>query len=272
MVLPALIAIVLGLTGQMTGLDTTDESSTFADAGITTANSIASIFSFLAGIVVTGLVTPVVTRAVIGDRLTAGQAWQQAKGRLLRLLGLALLEGLVFVCVVGVPVLLVVLFGVAVSDSDAGLVLAVLLGLFVVLLALCAALAIHVRWFQLAAPVVVVERRGVFEALRRSGRLSRGQFWRILGVFLLAFLATVIVNQVIAVPFALLGAGLAFGLQSGGGTVGLLLSSNVASCSRARSSVRSPGAIAVLQYVDQRFRKEGFDIELVNHVQSRRQP
>ena len=66
---------------------------------------------------------------------------------------------------VGVPVLLVILFGVAVSDSAAGLVLAVLLGLFVVLLALCAALAIHVRWFQLAAPVVVVERRGVFEAL-----------------------------------------------------------------------------------------------------------
>ena len=60
MVLPALVAIGLGLTGQMTGLDTTADSSPFADAGITTANSIASIFSFLAGIVVTGLVIPVV--------------------------------------------------------------------------------------------------------------------------------------------------------------------------------------------------------------------
>jgi len=271
MALPALIAIVLGITGQMAGLDTSGDSSPFADAGITTANSIASIFSFLAGIVVTGLVTPVVTRAVIGDRLTAGQAWQQAKGRLLRLLGLALLEGLLFVAVVGVPVLLVILFAVAFSDSAAGLVLAVLLGLFVVLLALCAALAIHVRWFQLAAPIVVVERRGVFEALGRSGRLAQRQFWRILGVFLLAFLATVIVNQVIAVPFALLGAGLAFGLDNGGGTVGLLLSSNVASVLSGAIIGPFAGAIAVLQYVDQRFRKEGFDIELVNHVQSRRQ-
>jgi hypothetical protein len=271
MVLPAMIAIVLGVTGQMAGVDTTGDSSPFADAGVTTANSIASIFGFLAGIVVTGLVTPVVTRAVIGDRLTAGQAWQQAKGRLVRLLGLALLEGALFVVVVGVPVLLVVLFGVAVSDNGTAVVLTVLVGLVVVLLALCAALAIHVRWFQLAAPVVVVERRGVFEALRRSGRLARGQFWRILGVFLLAFLATVIVNQVIAVPFALLGAALAFGLQSGAGTVGLLLSSNVASVLSGAIVGPFAGAIAVLQYVDQRFRKEGFDIELVNHVQSRRQ-
>ena len=80
-----------------------------------------------------------------------------------------------------------------------------------------------------------------------------------------------IVNQVIAVPFALLGAALAFGLQSGAGTVGLLLSSNVASVLSGAIVGPFAGAIAVLQYVDQRFRKEGFDIELVNHVQSRRQ-
>ena len=80
-----------------------------------------------------------------------------------------------------------------------------------------------------------------------------------------------IVNQVISVPFALLGAALAFGLHSGGGTVGLLLASNVASVLSGAIIGPFAGAIAVLQYVDQRFRKEGFDIELVNHVQSRRQ-
>ena len=78
-------------------------------------------------------------------------------------------------------------------------------------------------------------------------------------------------SKLYRVPFALLGAGLAFGLDNGGGTVGLLLSSNVASVLSGAIIGPFAGAIAVLQYVDQRFRKEGFDIELVNHVQSRRQ-
>ena len=212
MVVPALVAIVLGRHrpadpgSTPTGDRRPRRSPTPA---ITTGQprSRRSSASWPA-IVVTGLVMPVVTRAVLGRTAHRGRGLAAGQGRLLRLLGLALLDGLVCAAVVGVPVLLVVLLGVGRLDSTAGLVLVVLLGLLVVLLALCAALAIHVRWFLLAAPTLVLERRGVFASLRRGSRLSRGQFWRLLGIFLLAFLATVIVSQVIAVPFALLGAGL----------------------------------------------------------------
>lgn len=272
MLLPVLVTIVLGLTGQVAGFNGTDSTSPFQNAAVTVANLISGLFGFLAGIVVTGLIVPVVTRATIGEKITAGAAWQQAKGRLVRLLLLSLLEGLVAVVVLGVPITLAVLFGFAVGrDSGGGLVVAILLGIAIAIAAVCAMLAIHIKWFQLAAPVVVVERRGVFAALSRSGRLVKGQFWRILGIYLLTLLATTILNQFIGVPFAIVGAGLALGFPGAAGTVGLLLSSNIASVISGAIIGPFAGAVAVLQYLDQRFRKEGFDIELINHVQSRRQ-
>jgi hypothetical protein len=273
MLLPVLITVALGLTGQLGGFDRTGSTSPFGSAAVTVANLIAGLFGFLASIVVTGLIVPVVTRATIGQKLTAGAAWQQARGRLVRLLLLALLEGAVAVVVLGVPITLAVVFGFAVGrDSGGGLALAILLGILVVIAAVCAMLAVHIRWFQLAAPVVVVEKRGVFAALGRSGRLVKGQFWRILGIYLLTVLATGILNQIVGVPFAILGGGLALVFPGSGGTVGLLLSSNLASVISGAIVGPFTGAVSVLQYLDQRFRKEGFDIELINHVQSRRQP
>ena len=55
-------------------------------------------------------------------------------------------------------------------------------------------------YFQLAAPALVLERTGVFASLRRAGRLSRGQFWRLFGILLLTGLVAGIVGQVVAVP------------------------------------------------------------------------
>ncbi|MFZ5851769.1 MAG: hypothetical protein ACOYY2_10300, partial [Actinomycetota bacterium] len=54
----------------------------------------------LAMIVLTGMLTVVVSRAVLAERLTAGQAWQFVRPQLPRLLGLTLLTGLVVVLAV----------------------------------------------------------------------------------------------------------------------------------------------------------------------------
>ena len=51
--------------------------------------------------------------------------------------------------------------------------------------AVAVGLFVQVRFFQLAAPALVLERTGVFASLRRAGRLSRGQFWRLFGILLL---------------------------------------------------------------------------------------
>jgi hypothetical protein len=62
-----------------------------------------------------------------------------------------------------------------------------------------------VRWY-FVAPVVVVERVGALAALRRSGELVRGHWWRTLGILLLTNLAAALPALVIAVPFDVLAA------------------------------------------------------------------
>jgi hypothetical protein len=57
-----------------------------------------------------------------------------------------------------------------------------------------------VRWI-LAVPVVMLEERGVFGALDRSGELVRGHFWQVLGVILLTLL--VLVGAGIAISLVL---------------------------------------------------------------------
>lgn len=61
--------------------------------------------------------------------------------------------------------------------------------------------------WAVTAPVIVVERRGVFEALGRSRRLVRGNGWPVLGVLVVAFLIT----AVVAVLLALLAEAIAEG-------------------------------------------------------------
>jgi hypothetical protein len=47
-----------------------------------------------------------------------------------------------------------------------------------------------VRWI-LAVPVIMLEERGVFGGLDRSGELVRGHFWQVLGVILLTLLVLI---------------------------------------------------------------------------------
>ncbi|MGI9156874.1 MAG: hypothetical protein ACR2FG_09590 [Marmoricola sp.] len=272
MLVPIIGALVFAGTGQLTGglggMDSTDSAQgpTFGDVSVVVASAVSALFSFLANIVVAGLIVPVVTRAAIGEYISPGTAWRKARGRLLPLVGLALVEMVVLTLVVLVPVALAILLGVAVNSPFLSIGLGIAVGLAGVL----AALAIHTRYFQLAAPTLVVESRGVFGSVARAGRLSRASFWRILGTFLLVLIATYVVGQIITVPFSILGVVLAAVSPGSGGLTGLLLSSNVATIVSGAVIAPFTGAVAVLQYLDQRFRKEGFDIELINHVQARR--
>jgi len=166
----------------------------------------------------------------------------------------------VLVLVLGVPAGLGVLVGLLASSTA----LAIALGVLGFLVGAVAAVFLYVRFFLLAAPNLVVEGNGVFSSLRRAGALSRSQFWRLLGIGLLAGLLGGIVGQIVAIPFTVLGVVGLLLLPSSWGTVALLLSSYLASV--VTGAVTSPftGGVSALQYFDQRFRKEGYDIELLN--------
>jgi len=50
--------------------------------------------------------------------------------------------------------------------------------------------------WAVAAPVIVIERRGVFDALGRSRQLVKGNGWPVLGVLVVAFLIAIVVTFV----------------------------------------------------------------------------
>jgi hypothetical protein len=133
-------------------------------------------------------------------------------------------------------------------------------------LGIVAAIFLYTRYVLLAAPVLVLEGRGVFASLARAGQLSRRDFWRLLGIYLLANLATSLIGQVIAIPFAVFGIVGLLALPDSWGFAGMMLSSNLSTVLTGGLLGPFTAGVLALQYLDQRFRKEGLDIELLNQT------
>jgi hypothetical protein len=266
MLVPVAVTLVLGFGDHLPSLDlqSDPDANPMAGVGLNAASLVSGVFSALAGIVVTGLVMRAVEQAVVGRRLPAAEAWRTTRGRLWALLGLSLLAGLVALLLVGIPAGVGVAVGLLVGSEA----LTILLGILGGALGLVALAFVYVRFLLLAPPNLVIEKNGVLASIRRAGELSRGQFWRLLGISLVAGLAAALVGQLVQVPFVIIGVVLAFLLPGSWGIVALLLCTYLATV--ITGSVTSPftGGVTALQYYDQRFRKEGHDIELLDRALS----
>lgn len=263
MVIPTVITVLLGVGNDLPSLDVTAEDSGSIDVGnvgLVISTVVGSGFSLLSSIVVTGLIVRVVEQALVGRTISAGEAWRLGRGRLLPLLGLTLLVLLGAVLVFGVPIALGILVGVAV-DSTA---LAVLLAVLGAIAAVVGAVFLYTRYVLLSAPTLVLEGRGVFASFARAGQLSRKDFWRLFGIYLLAGVITSFVGQVIAIPFGILGFVGLLALPEGWGLVAMLVLSNISTVLAGALVGPFTSAVMALQYYDQRFRKEGLDIQLLN--------
>lgn len=261
LVLPAIAALVLAATGNMSTNGSGGSGVLgpgFAEASPVIATGASGVLGWLSTVVLNGMIVHVVAEAVVGRKSTIGEAWAATRGRLPRLLGLTVLNGLVLVLLVGIPVGLA--FVLWTFSHAAG----VIFGILGVLAALVLVAFVQVRVFQLAAPTLVLERIGVFAALRRSFALTRAQFWRLFGIILLTGLVVGIVGNVVGVPFSVAGA-LGPELVSSG-AAGALVAVFASYLSQILvSMVTTPfsSAVVALQYVDQRIRKEGFDVALM---------
>ena len=221
------------------------------------------VLGFIAGTVLNGMLIVVLSRAVLGQRITAGQTWAATRPRLLGLLGLSLLTMLLLLA----PL---VLFVPAVAAGLAGApgwliaVLAVLGGLT----AVTAVVYLYVA-LSLVAPVYMLERTGVLTALRRSHRLVGRQWWRIFGILLLAGVIAFAVAAIVSFPFSLAGgAATGFAVLGGqapfAGATGLLTLTLGAIGTIIGGTITAPFTAGVtgLLYVDQRIRREALDLEL----------
>ncbi len=219
---------------------------------------VGQLLAALAVLLVTGLVVHVVAQAVLGNRVTTSQAWAAVRGRVLRLLGLTVLSWLMLAAVVLVALAVGLVLGVVVGPA-----VGVLVGLAVGAGGAVLAFVVWVRYFVLAPAALVLEGSGVVGSLKRAGVLSKGQFWRILGISLLAQLVAGFASSLLSMPFSIGGmlggfvvpeswAGIVYVL---GTYLGMLVSYSLATPFTA--------AVTVLQYVDQRIRKEAFDVQLI---------
>ena len=220
--------------------------------------SLSLLLSLVSGAVMTGAMTAVVGKAVLGEPMSFGQAWRQVRSRLLPLIGLALL-------------VLVVVAGTFIAATVAGVAaIAVLggtgafLGVPLILAGAAVAVWLYVR-LSLAPCALVLERTGIATSLRRSGVLVRRDWWRVFGVLLLTVIIGTFVSQVVQLPFAALGAG-SFGAVFDPETDVLgarsLIVSAIGGGLAATLVAPFTAGVRALLYVDRRIRAEGLDVSL----------
>lgn len=217
-----------------------------------------------ATLVVTGMLAQPVAEATLGRRLDLGQIWTSVRPRLLRLLGLQALVILLVAIPTGLVVLVLVLL-----QNGPGLLLFVAAMLGLVALAVWTSLVIART--VLAGPALVLERRTVRGAIGRSWALSRGAFWRVGGTTVLVSVLAGIVFLVVELPLAVI-LSLISPILDLSGTTGDAVSSlafNLATLISSAVVVPVLAGSVCLVYLDQRMRKEGFDLVLLRAASSR---
>lgn len=218
--------------------------------------SVTGLITLLGTVLATAMLTIVVSRAVLGHGVTMAEAWQDSRGRLMRLLGLVLVVPLIAALCLATPILVA-----TASGSAALLLLGTLAG---------AALAVWI-WvrFSLAAPALMLERQGIGAALRRSWKLVGGSWWRVFGIQLLIMVLLLIVAGIVEFPATILAE-----LVSGNGIDGLtsgavgdmtwtyLAISGLGAVISSAITLPISAGVTALLYMDQRIRREALDLEL----------
>jgi hypothetical protein len=221
------------------------------------------VVGLVASIVLTGMLTAVIGRGVLGRRLTIGEAWQVAAPRLPAVLGASVLTTLVIIAL-WVPYVVILAILIAVKAGALAAIFGVLGGLAMV----CVTVAAWAM-FNMVAPVVVLEGQGPVQALKRSFRLVRASFWRVLGILILTYVIVAIAALVLEIPFDIIktiaGGGLSAGTSQS--AVGIIIGAIGAIIAGAITRPVLAGAI-VLLYVDLRMRQEGLDLALRQAAQS----
>ncbi len=233
--------------------------------GAVTLIGIGMLVNLVANTVLTGLLVVVLARSVLGAPIVARDCWDAARPRLPGLFGVVVLVAVATVLaflVPWIPAGLLALLG-APAGATAGLaVLGLLVG---IVLAVIVAVGL-----ALAAPAYVLEGGGVVGALQRSRTLVRGRFWPVLGILLLTSIIVAVVAGIVGIPFSVVanGVGRAIGETNPYAPLPLLVTS-IGTVVGATLTTPFQAGVTGLLYIDQRMRREGFDIELQRAARSR---
>jgi hypothetical protein len=245
----------LAITGQLVPLRG-DQASGAAVIGSSLSSLGAAIATGLSAILLSGMLTVVVGRAVFGAPITIGEAWARLRGRLVALIVLTALE------VVGAVVLVAAaVFVIAVVAGAANAGLAFVIGAPLVI-ALVVALIYLGTMLSFAPVAIVLERAALVAAIKRSFALVRRSFWRVLGIRLLGALVAAVIAGAVAFPFTVAAQLLLLGSSSTPLLlVGIVLIGIGGAIGQIITAPFSAGVVALL-YTDRRIRAEAFDLVL----------
>lgn len=246
----------LANSGVLHAASTGEEAPAVALIGPTLGTLVGATVTWVSGIVLAGLLTVIVGRAVFGSGITIGEAWQRLRGRVWALLGFTALEAAGAVLLIGVAVGLTAV-AVVVGDAAAGFLVGIPLVLGLVILVVYLG-----TMLSFVPPLIVLERLPIVAAVRRSFALIRHDFWRVFGIRLLATMVAAMIAGAVAVPFSFGGQILLFASETTAALVaGLVLISVGGAIGQILTSPFTAGVV-VLQYADRRIRAEAFDLVL----------
>ncbi|ALG07396.1 hypothetical protein [Kibdelosporangium phytohabitans] len=202
---------------------------------VLTLTAPTTIITVLIAMVVNGVLTVVMGKAVLGQPITVGEAWSHIRPRFFALLGLSVLYTLIVA---------------------AGTIAFVIPGIWLYIL------------FGLSSTALILEGAKVGTALTRSRRLVSGAWWRTFGILLLALIMVSLITQIVQIPFSLAsgdfynatGVGLAPDFE-----VAMLLTA-IAGIIAQTITMPFTAGVTTLIYVDRRMRREGMDIELARQA------
>jgi Membrane domain of glycerophosphoryl diester phosphodiesterase len=218
------------------------------------------VVAFLVELILTGLLTVVIGRGVLGRKVSMGEAWRIALPRLPAILGAVVLTAL---CIIGpwaaVAVLALILALAHLAPA------AIAVGVIGGIASICLTIWFSVM-LSLATPTVVLERQGPARALARSWRLVRRSFWRVFGILLLAGIVVAFAGFILQLPFTIIetlagGSGGVFGLPATRTLAAVIIGAVGSIVAGAVTRPISAG-VTVLLYLDMRMRKEGLDLAL----------
>jgi hypothetical protein len=260
-VVTALLSFTLDLSLDISGSG--GSSDVVGLVGSLGSLAVAGMLVGFGTILVTGMIAHVAAAAAVGRRLTLGEAWGATRGKRWRLIGMAFLLGVAVLLLMAIYALLWVLVVVAAGERTLPIVL---WGVLSVPAFGCLMVFFWVRVYYLPVPALMLEPVGVVGALGRGFALTRKQFWRTFGIALLTLLVVGIASNFIGIPIGIIGQ--VIGIAAGPQYALLVLVVTQALTQVVSAAFVTPftAAVTSLQYLDQRMRKEAYDVELMQQA------
>ena len=269
----ALFMSRLGLTdltsGKVEFSETDLDSIGSSLVGLLIQLGVTSVLSMLATSIIIGLLIVTVSRTILGRKASLGDVWQRTRPRVWALIGQTLLIELILAVITAVVTAIAFGIGWALlgniiaygADEDsAGTIILAILAILAVIAVLGLLTFALICKLSLAPAALVLENIGVMEGISRSWTLTRGYFWRIVGIRLLSFIIVFFAVQIVSQGVSIVMQGLLYAAPDM--TLAILVASTLLSSLIQAAILPFDSAVVALMYTDLRMRSEGLDVEL----------